>query len=87
MDEKEEKEKKRREKERQHEQSTEARVCRTLQTHGQDQRGNHKAECPEKRLGRKLGAGLECHSKELGDAELLKGFKTGNDLTRCEMRL
>lgn len=32
-----------------------------------------------------LEAGLECNSKELGDSELLKGFKTGNDMIRYEV--
>lgn len=37
------------------------------------------------RLEMYLEAGLECHSKELGDSELLKGFKTGNDMIRYEV--
>lgn len=32
-----------------------------------------------------LKAGLESHSKELGDSELLKSFKTGNDMIRHEV--
>ena len=37
------------------------------------------------RLEMYLKAGLESHSKELGDSELLKGFKTGNDMIRYEV--
>lgn len=37
------------------------------------------------RLEREQGAGLECHFEEHGDSELLKGFRTGNGMIRCEM--
>lgn len=32
-----------------------------------------------------LGPGFEYHFKDLGASELPKGFRTGNDMIRCEM--
>lgn len=85
MDEKEKKGKKRDRRRRQPEQSTKGWSIQMFQAYWQHQRVNHKTECLENEAGKVAGSRSERHSKELGDSELLKGFKTGNDMVRHEM--